>query len=70
MFPPAGSYRLQLRYKGSVPAALEDRSDLTPELIRVVVRKGTAIMPPTRKTEVPDPDLEALIAYLTQRSRK
>jgi (+)-pinoresinol hydroxylase len=65
-FPPAGTYRLQQRYKDAKPAMLEDRIDLTPALIRAVVRQGLPIMPPVRKTEVTDADLNAVIAYLTQ----
>jgi cytochrome c5 len=70
MFPPAGSYRLQERYKGTVPAALEERTDLTGEFIRVVVRQGMNMMPATRKTEITDAELNAVIAYLTQEKRK
>jgi (+)-pinoresinol hydroxylase len=62
----AGTYTLEQRYKGAVPAALEDRTNLTPELIRTVVRNGLNVMPRTRKTEVSDDALEALIAYLTR----
>lgn len=69
-FPPAGTNRLQQRYQGAVPAALEDRTDLQPELIRTAVRQGLPIMPPLRKTEVTDADLDAVIAYLTQKKSK
>jgi mono/diheme cytochrome c family protein len=69
-FPPAGTNRLQQRYQGALPAGLEDRTDLKPELIRVAVRQGLPIMPPLRKTEVTDGDLDAVIAYLTQKKRK
>ena len=62
-----GTTSLQAKYQGSVPAALEDRRDLTPELVKVFVRNGVAMMAPLRKTEVSDADLEALAAYLTQR---
>jgi mono/diheme cytochrome c family protein len=65
-FPPAGTYLLQKRYGSSEPAALEQRTDLTPDLIRAIVRQGLTIMPPTRKSEVTDGELEAVIAYLTQ----
>ena len=65
-FPPAGSYRLQQRYKDTKPAVLEQRNDLAPELIRAVVRHGLPIMPPLRKTEVTDAELEAVVAYLTR----
>jgi mono/diheme cytochrome c family protein len=62
-----GTASLQLKYQGSVPAALEDRRDLTPEVVKVFVRNGVAMMAPFRKTEVSDADLDALAAYLTQR---
>ena len=65
-FPPAGSYRLHQRYKDTKPVELEQRTDLAPESIRVVVRHGLPIMPPLRKTEVSDAELEAVIAYLTR----
>jgi mono/diheme cytochrome c family protein len=64
-FPPAGSYRLQQRYKDAKPAMLEERVDLTAALIRTVVRQGLPIMPPLRKTEVTDAELDAVIAHLT-----
>lgn len=70
MFPPAGSYRLQQRYHDTLPATLEERPDLTPALIRLVVRQGMTMMPPTRKTEVTDAELDAVIAYLTQKALK
>ena len=66
-FPPAGTAVLQQRYKGSVAAALEDRKDLAPQFIRAVVRKGAAIMPALRKTEVTDAELDAVVAYLVRR---
>ena len=62
-----GTTSLQAKYQGSVPAALEDRRDLTPELVKLFVRNGVAMMAPLRKTEVSDADLDALAAYLTQR---
>ena len=62
-----GTTSLQAKYQGSVPAALEDRRDLTPDLVKFFVRNGVAMMAPLRKTEVSDADLEALAAYLTQR---
>jgi mono/diheme cytochrome c family protein len=61
-----GTASLQIKYQGSVPAALEDRRDLTPEVVKVFVRNGVAMMAPFRKTEVSDADLDALAAYLTR----
>ena len=61
-----GTTSLQFKYQGSVPAALEDRRDLTPEVVKTFVRNGVATMAPFRKTEVSDADLEALAAYLSR----
>ncbi len=62
-----GTTSLEMKYQGSVPAALEDRRDLTVDLVKFFVRTGVATMPQLRKTEVSDADLDALAAYLTQR---
>ena len=64
----AGTYTLEQRYKGAEPAALEDRTDLTPTFIKYTVRHGLNMMPRSRKTEITDADLDALVAYLTQRN--
>jgi mono/diheme cytochrome c family protein len=68
LFPSAplpGTAALGLKYKGELPAVLEDRTDLLPEYIRVVVRGGLFGMPISRKTEISDPELADIIAYLT-----
>jgi (+)-pinoresinol hydroxylase len=62
-----GTTSLQFKYQGSLPAALEDRKDLTVDLVKFFVRNGVATMPQFRKTEVGDADLSALAAYLTRR---
>jgi cytochrome c5 len=66
MVPPAGTYTLRQRYGDTLPSALEQRTDLIPALIRALVRNGIRVMPPTRKTEIPDSDLDALVAYLVK----
>ncbi|HJR69337.1 MAG TPA: cytochrome c [Gammaproteobacteria bacterium] len=63
-----GTQALEALYKGAKPAALEQRTDLTPELTRAFVRTGVSVMPPFRKTEISDTDLEALAAYLAPRT--
>jgi mono/diheme cytochrome c family protein len=68
MFPPAplpGTAALGVKYKGEIPAVLEERTDLLPDYIRVVVRQGLFGMPISRKTEISDADLEDIVAYLT-----
>jgi mono/diheme cytochrome c family protein len=62
----AGTRSLGFKYQGAKPAALEDRDDLTPELIEFFVRNGVGMMPIARKTEVSDVDLKALSAYLAR----
>ena len=61
-----GTRALAAKYNGSLPAMLEERRDLSPELIRSVVRNGITVMPQFRKTEVSDAQLEAIVAYLTR----
>jgi mono/diheme cytochrome c family protein len=53
-----------LKYKGEKPGLLEERSDLPAEVIRTFVRSGIASMPPFRKTELTDEDIDAIAAYL------
>lgn len=60
----AGTIALEAKYEGKVPAALEDRSDLDPEIVRYFVRNGVSLMAPFRKTEISDTQLEALTTYL------
>ena len=59
-----GTSALELLYKGEKPAVLEERLDLTPELVAFYVRNGVKIMPPFRKTEISDKELVDLGAYL------
>ena len=63
-----GTQALDVLYKGAKPAALEQRTDLLPELTRAFVRTGVSVMPPFRKTEISDTDLEALAAYLAPKT--
>ncbi|MCG4454905.1 cytochrome c [Pseudomonas sp. MMS21-TM103] len=59
-----GTASLEAKYGGSLPAALEDRTDLAPAFIKYFVRNGVLIMPSFRKTEITDADLELLVDYL------
>lgn len=65
-----GTMALEAKYKGALPALLADRTDLTPQLIKMYVRQGISIMPIFRKTEISDADLEAIAAYLTRNNKK
>jgi mono/diheme cytochrome c family protein len=66
---PLGTNLLQQRYKGAIPAALEQRTDLTEAVINFYVRHGLNAMPAMRKTEISDAELKALAAYLTRNQR-
>ena len=62
-----GTQQLGLKYRESdIPAVLAERTDLVPQFIEVIVRKGVSFMPQFRKTEISDTDLEAISAYLTR----
>jgi (+)-pinoresinol hydroxylase len=62
-----GTQALDALYDGNPRGALEQRQDLTPELITMTVRQGRSIMPPFRKTEIDDAQLHAVVIYLTER---
>jgi mono/diheme cytochrome c family protein len=61
-----GSLALQRKYKGALPAVLEQRSDLRPDYVKLVVRHGVSFMPSFRKTEISDADLALVAAYLAR----
>jgi (+)-pinoresinol hydroxylase len=61
-----GTIALAALYKGSKPAALVDRTDLTPVVVKQFVRRGVSVMPFFRKTEISDAELDALAAYLSR----
>lgn len=62
-----GTYALSLKYQGTpIPPALEDRSDLSSALISTFVRMGTFSMPPFRKTELSDAEIDDIAAYLAE----
>jgi mono/diheme cytochrome c family protein len=65
--PPAGTYTLQQRYQGRLPAEIEQRTDLKAIQIKDLVRHGVNVMTPFRKTEITDQQLDDLIAYLVKR---
>jgi mono/diheme cytochrome c family protein len=64
-----GTTALAAKYKGKAPGVLEERSDLTPQAVKLFVRRGTSIMPFFRKTEVSNAELDAIADYLTRRKK-
>lgn len=61
-----GTAALAFKYGKALPAALEQRKDLTPDVIAYFVRHGVSVMPTFRKTEITEAELAALSAYLTR----
>jgi len=64
-----GETALRAKYKGAVPGLLHERTDLTPEFVKLFVRQGITIMPFFRKTEIDDQQFDAIAAYLTRKSK-
>jgi mono/diheme cytochrome c family protein len=63
-----GTDALRIKYQGSLPALLEQRTDLNADAIRTFLRRGTWSMPPFRPTEVTERDIQDIAAYLRQSS--
>jgi mono/diheme cytochrome c family protein len=61
-----GTAALEFHYKGSKPAVLEERTDLTPAMVKGFVRNGVSVMPRFRKTEISDAELDRVATYLTR----
>jgi mono/diheme cytochrome c family protein len=59
-----GTMRLAVRL-GSENAVLRQRSDLSPEYVKIIIRNGFEMMPAFRPTEIPDTELDALAAYVS-----
>ena len=63
----SGTEALAAKYGNKKPPVLEDRTDLTVDVVKFFVRHGSGIMPFFRKTEVSEADLDAMAAYLTRK---
>ena len=63
-----GTLALDAKYQGELPGNLLERTDLTADLVRSVVRSGMFRMPPFRLTEIDEDELEDLAAFLTRNS--
>jgi (+)-pinoresinol hydroxylase len=64
-----GTMSLQFKYAGRLPAALEQRTDLSPAVVTYDVRHGIAMMPSFRKTELSDAQVAAIAAYLSRKHK-
>jgi (+)-pinoresinol hydroxylase len=64
-FGHPGTQRLGLN-KGADYAVLEQRTDLSADYVRAVVRSGLMEMPPFRPTEIADRELAQLASYIAK----
>ncbi|WDL74798.1 cytochrome c [Helicobacter winghamensis] len=65
-----GTNALAVAYQGlGIPAMLEERTDLTPDLVSTFVRYGKHSMPFFRKTEISDEELKFLGDYLGRNAK-
>jgi len=66
----SGTAALTEKYKGTnVNPVLERRANIPAALIRSTVRNGIYVMPPFRKSEVSDEELDAVVGYLTKQKK-
>ncbi len=61
-----GTNALTVKYKGVKSGVLLEWKDLSPEMVRHLVRHGISVMPQFRKTEISDEDLDALARLLSR----
>jgi len=61
-----GTEALSHKYNGKKPAELDQRKDLTPNLVKYYVRTGVSDMPFFRKAEISDRDLDDIATYLSR----
>jgi len=64
-----GTVALQAKYKGSKPARLDQRTDMTAAFVTYTVRHGVSVMPSIRPTEISNAELKAIAAYLSRKTR-
>lgn len=65
-----GTNALAAKYGKDKPAVLLRWTDLDPDYVKVVVRTGVSVMPHFRKTEISDPELDALARWLAVQGKK
>jgi mono/diheme cytochrome c family protein len=59
----------RIKYKGEIPAVLEQRTDLPAPILKAFVRQGSFSIPPFRPTELTDAEIVDIAAYLAESSR-
>ncbi len=64
-----GTASLAAKYNGARPSALEERTDLLPPYIELVIRRGSEGMPFFRKTEISNSEMADIAAYLARNTK-
>lgn len=59
-----GTAALDRKYAGSLPGALELRSDLSAPVLRAILRRGSGAMPMFRAAELSDAQIDEIAEYL------
>jgi mono/diheme cytochrome c family protein len=59
-----GTATLARRYEGRLPGALELRTDINVDTLHYFVRNGAGAMPPFRKAELTDTQIDQIAGYL------
>jgi (+)-pinoresinol hydroxylase len=65
-----GTHALTVKYQGVKSGVLLEWKDLTPDTVKYLVRHGISVMPPFRKTEISDHELDALAEFLSRNTRQ
>jgi (+)-pinoresinol hydroxylase len=65
-----GTHALMVKYQGVKSGVLLEWKDLPADTVKFVVRHGITVMPPFRKTEITDQELDALANYLSRNTPK
>lgn len=61
-----GTMMLEKRLPKGVPAQLHERTDLSPDYVKAVVRNGLINMPPLSRAELTDAELDRIARYLAK----
>ena len=61
-----GTHALMAKYAGVKSGVITEWTDITPDYVKTMVRRGISVMPHFRKTEISDAELDALAAYVTR----
>ncbi|MEY4761697.1 MAG: Cytochrome c6 [Pseudomonadota bacterium] len=61
-----GTHALMAKYSGVKGGDITEWTDVPPDYVKTMVRRGISVMPHFRKTEISDRELDALAGYVTR----